>query len=174
MATDLLSACKTGLNISLNTTALDGVLNQKILTVKGYLASSGVSSAAMETDMGVGVIVLGVTDLWELNGGQAKFSNLFMTLAAQLFYQSYANANAFQVIYDGNGSTSGTAPIDNTIYQQADTAIVLGNIGSLARTNFTFMGWNTVPDGSGTDYTGGGIMRIGASDVTLYAKWEAA
>lgn len=42
---------------------------------------------------------------------------------------------------------------------------------SLTRTGYTFNGWNTASDGSGTSYaTGATITPTG--DVTLYAKWE--
>ena len=173
MATDLLAACKTGLNISLNTTALDGVLNQKILAVKGYMSSAGVSVAVMDSDLAIGVIVLGVTDLWELKGGQAKLSPMFNTLASQLVYQSYADAHTFKVNYDGNGSTSGTVPIDSNVYQQSGKVSVLDNIGSLSKTGYTFSGWNTASDGSGTYYACGATLNIGAASVTLYAKWVA-
>jgi len=88
MAADLLQACKNGLNISLNTTALDSVLNQKILAVKGYLSGAGVSDTILESDLAIGVIVLGVTDIWELKSGQAKLSAAFNTLASQLVCMS--------------------------------------------------------------------------------------
>lgn len=174
MAADFLAACKTGLNIAESTTALDSLLNQKIMAVKGYLSGAGVSAAVMDTDLAIGVIVLGVTDLWELNGGQAKLSTMFMTLASQLAYQSYANANAFRVNYDGNGSTSGNVPIDGNVYQQSDMAGVMDNVGNLVRTGFIFSSWNTTADGSGVDYEGGGILAIGSASVTLYAKWVVA
>lgn len=173
MAIDFLAACKTGLNISQTTTTLDAVLNQKIAAVKDYLLAAGVSAVVMDSDLAIGVIVLGVTDLWELNGGQAKLSLMFITLASQLAYQSYANLNAFRVIYDGNGSTSGTVPIDNNVYQQSDIAGVLDNVGTLVRIGFIYTGWNTAVDGTGTDYSGGGLINIGSANVTLYATWIA-
>jgi hypothetical protein len=174
MAADFLAACKTGLNIAQSTTALDSLLNQKIMAVKGYLSGAGVSAAVMESDLAIGVIVLGVTDLWELTGGQAKLSLMFTTLASQLAYQSYANINAFRVNYDGNGSTSGNVPIDNNVYQQSNTAGVLDNIGALVKTGYNFSGWNTAADGSGVDYAGGGTLAIGSASIKLYAKWVGA
>ena len=35
------------------------------------------------------------------------------------------------------------------------TVTVLGNTGSLVKTGYTFTGWNTAANGSGTSYTAG-------------------
>ena len=79
--------------------------------------------------------------------------------------------NTYTVTYDGNGSTGGSAPVDgNNPYSSGATVTVLGNTGSLARTGYSFSGWNTAADGSGTTYSAGGSFTI-ASNTTLYAKW---
>ncbi|PKL19599.1 MAG: hypothetical protein CVV48_17235, partial [Spirochaetae bacterium HGW-Spirochaetae-4] len=51
-----------------------------------------------------------------------------------------------------------------------DTVTVLDK-GDLVKTGYTFAGWNTAADGSGTDHAVGSIFIMGSSDVTLYAKW---
>lgn len=81
---ELLIECKKGLNIPLASTGFDGVLTQKLLAVKSFMGSSGVSSEAMSSDLAVGAIVMGVTDLWNLEGGGIKFSPVFYTLLSQL------------------------------------------------------------------------------------------
>jgi len=43
--------------------------------------------------------------------------------------------------------------------------------GDLVKTGYTFTGWNTAADGSGTDHAVGSTFTMGAADVTLYAKW---
>ncbi|WP_443613700.1 cell wall-binding repeat-containing protein [Acididesulfobacillus acetoxydans] len=77
--------------------------------------------------------------------------------------------------YDGNGSTGGSVPIDSNSYAQGATAIVLGNIGnlSLTKNGYTFTGWNTAADGSGTSYAAGATLTMGVANVTLYAQWTA-
>jgi uncharacterized repeat protein (TIGR02543 family) len=77
----------------------------------------------------------------------------------------------YTVTYDGNGSTGGSVPIDTTNYEQGQTVTVLSNTGNLVETNYTFAGWNTMADGSGTTYTQGQTFTMGASNVTLYCKW---
>jgi len=82
--------------------------------------------------------------------------------------QSYVK---YTVAYDDNGSTGGSVPTDNGTYDQENEVAVLENTGSLVRTGYTFAGWNTKADGNGTDYAPGATFKMGAKDVTLYAKW---
>jgi hypothetical protein len=42
--------------------------------------------------------------------------------------------------------------------------------GSLARTGFSFAGWNSAADGTGTSYSAGSTFTI-VADTTLYAQW---
>lgn len=76
----------------------------------------------------------------------------------------------YHVSYNGNGATSGTAPVDSNGYAAGSTVTVLGNTGSLAKTSKTFSGWNTAADGNGTDYAVAATLTI-SEDITLYAKW---
>ena len=76
----------------------------------------------------------------------------------------------YHVTYEGNGNTGGTVPEDNTEYANNATVTVLGNTGSLVKDGYTFAGWNTAANGSGTDYEAGNTFNI-LHDVTLYAKW---
>jgi uncharacterized repeat protein (TIGR02543 family) len=75
--------------------------------------------------------------------------------------------------YDDNNSTSGSAPVDSTEYHLSESATIVGNTGSLARTHYKWLGWNTAADGTGTRYTAGGLLPISGA-VTIYAEWEAA
>jgi uncharacterized repeat protein (TIGR02543 family) len=77
----------------------------------------------------------------------------------------------YTVTYNGNGNTSGTVPADTNKYTNGATVTVLDNTGSLARTGYTFAGWNTNAAGTGTDRTPGGTFAMGSVNSTLYAKW---
>lgn len=81
---DLVTECKKGLNIPVDTASFDGVLLQKVTAVKGYLSGAGVSALQLDTELGVGTIVMGVADIWDIQGGRAKFSPAFNLLAGQL------------------------------------------------------------------------------------------
>lgn len=81
-----------------------------------------------------------------------------------------SNTTTYSVIYNANGSISGTAPSDSTKYHSGDTVHVAGNT-NLAETWYSFAGWNTKTDQSGTYYAAGSTFIMGSSDVTLYAMW---
>ena len=80
---------------------------------------------------------------------------------------------ALKVKYDGNGNTSGKAP-DSTFYLTSSTVTVASNSGSLVKTGYTFSGWNTQPDGNGTNYTAGSGTFTITANTTLYAKWVSS
>lgn len=78
----------------------------------------------------------------------------------------------FTVTYNGNGQTKGDVPIDSKLYDAFSKQVtVLGNSGGLTKDRYTFAGWNTQADGTGTSYAPGATFNIGA-DVTLYAQWN--
>jgi hypothetical protein len=78
---------------------------------------------------------------------------------------------SYTLSYDSNGAISGSVPASKS-YTNGSMVTVCGNTGSLAKSGCRFSGWNTRPDGSGTDYAGGSTFTMGSSDVVLYAKWE--
>ena len=83
---ELLIECKKGLGMPVEGTEFDGVLTQKLLAVKSFMKRAGVSDETLEDDLAVGVIVMGVGDLWNIQGGEIKFSPAFNTLLSQLAF----------------------------------------------------------------------------------------
>jgi len=100
------------------------------------------------------------------------------TLAAdqKLTFSTSGSAvnTTYFVTYDSNGSTGGTVPADSGAYLASATVTVLGNTGTLVKAGSTFIGWNTLADGTGTDRAAASTFAIGAANVTLYAKWTPA
>ena len=82
------------------------------------------------------------------------------------------STDTYTVTYNGNGNTGGTVPVDTNAYLQGATVTVLGNTGNLVKTDFTFNGWNTAADGSGTSYAVGATFAMPAGNVVLYARWQ--
>jgi uncharacterized repeat protein (TIGR02543 family) len=78
----------------------------------------------------------------------------------------------YPVTYNANGATSGSAPVAQTKTNNVILTIA-SNSGNLAKTGYTFAGWNTAANSSGTDYAAGGGYTANAS-VTLYAKWTVS
>ena len=89
-----------------------------------------------------------------------------VTLYAQWTQDNYS------ITYHANSATTGSVPNDATTYLYNDTATVAANSGSLERTGYTYNGWNTASDGSGTHYDESASITI-TGDVTLYAEWTA-
>jgi hypothetical protein len=81
--------------------------------------------------------------------------------------------DTYTLTYDGNGATSGNSPTEDLSHESGAIVTVQGNSGDppLERTGFSFSGWNTASDGSGTFYEQGDSLTMGASHVVLYAVW---
>ena len=100
-------------------------------------------------------------------------SGLAIHKRAYAFKQFTPVIPTYTVTYNGNTNTSGTAPVDGSSpYTEGSTVTILGNSGSpvLANTGFTFDGWNTVANGSGTSYSQGNTFTI-TTNIILYAQW---
>ncbi len=80
---------------------------------------------------------------------------------------------SYNVMYNGNGNTSGSVPVDVNRYKEGSAVEVEGNTGNLARNGYTFAGWNTAADGSGTAYAANRYFTMGSADLVLYAVWAS-
>lgn len=74
------------------------------------------------------------------------------------------------VTYNGNGADGGYTT-DETAHANGSNVTVASN--SFTKTGYTFTGWNTEDDGSGTAYSAGGTISGISSNMTLYAQWSA-
>jgi uncharacterized repeat protein (TIGR02543 family) len=81
-------------------------------------------------------------------------------------------ASTYSVTYNGNTGTGGNVPTDGATYANGASVTVLGNTGTLVKPGYTFNGWNTAANGSGTGYVATNTFAIAAS-TTLYAQWTA-
>lgn len=76
-------------------------------------------------------------------------------------------ATNYTLTYHINGGTGSTP---NSVTDEEGTTITLNNGSGISRSGYTFAGWNTAENGSGTDYAAGSSYTLTA-DITLYAKW---
>jgi len=97
--------------------------------------------------------------------GASYTANAALTLYAQW---TAVAPTTYTVTYDANGGTG--APANQTKTQ--DVALTLSTAVP-TRTGYTFAGWNTAANGSGTAYAAGASYTANAA-VTLYAQWTAA
>jgi uncharacterized repeat protein (TIGR02543 family) len=86
------------------------------------------------------------------------------------------NKAEINLTYDGNGDGDvSNVPLGSQYY--ASNSVTVGTTGGNAgavtvptRTGYTFNGWNTAADGSGTSYASGSTFTINQATV-LYAQW---
>lgn len=81
-----LESVKSALGITGN--YQDATLKIYIDEVKAYMKDAGVSTEVINSNVSVGVIARGVTDLWNYNGGAGKLSDYFYQRVSQLTYIS--------------------------------------------------------------------------------------
>jgi uncharacterized repeat protein (TIGR02543 family) len=90
--------------------------------------------------------------------------------ADKTLYAQWVNATPqYTVTYDGNGSTGGAVPAPPTTYPGGVRATIFGQ-ATLTRPGYSFLGWNSAADGTGSVYQPTSSVVIN-SDITLYAQW---
>ena len=82
-----------------------------------------------------------------------------------------AEADVYSITFDDNEATSGTVPVDTNTYIPGSYITLPANTGTLAKTGSTFVGWNTLANGTGISYAPGAVIAAGPADLTLYAEW---
>ena len=109
----------------------------------------------------------------QANGGGAFFGDgqsvTNLTYADGRNFDLYAQwgINTYQIIFNSNGG-AGSMANQNIVYGQSATLTPNG----FGRMHYTFLGWNTAADGSGTSYANQALYGpMGDSNVTLYAQW---
>ena len=104
---------------------------------------------------------------------KASVTNLTSTNGGTVTLYAKWTANTYTVAYNGNGNTGGSTASSSHTY---DTAKTLTSNG-FSKTGYTFNGWNTKADGSGTSYTNQASVKNLSSTkgatVNLYAQWKA-
>ncbi|MBK9208838.1 MAG: SBBP repeat-containing protein [Anaerolineales bacterium] len=112
----------------------------------GYVYTTGSFSYTVDFDPGVGTL-----NLTSASGARDIFVSKLLP--------------AFTATFDVNGGSGSMSP------QEAISATAL-TANTFTRASYTFAGWNTAANGSGTSYADGATYPFDA-DVTLYAKWTS-
>jgi uncharacterized repeat protein (TIGR02543 family) len=157
-------------------------INQYSVSYDGNGNTGGTAPSAQNANFGSSITLAGAGTLvrtghtfngWNTaadGSGTAYAAGASFTIPASntILYARWAPIQ-YSVFYNGNGNTGGTAPATQTA--DYGSSITLSGADTLVRTGYTFAGWNTASDGSGTGYAGGASFTIPASDTTLYAQW---
>ena len=98
----------------------------------------------------------------------------YVSRSRQTIVNLYANwvPNTYYVSYNANG---GEGSMDRSTFTYDVSGNLRANDDLITRTGYSFAGWNTKPDGTGTAYADKASVRnLTATDggtVTLYAQW---
>jgi len=142
------------------------IKNPLKLEVSGYtegrIIAEGSGHTLTEADMAK--ITLSVYDSTAKYYAKLEKANNQIVMTAT--DPSYATRD-YTISYDANGGSGST--VDSNAYQLDARATVMDN--SFQRYGYTFDGWNTKANGSGTDYDPGDTIIV-TGDMTLYAQWE--
>lgn len=80
---------------------------------------------------------------------------------------------SYTIIYDGNGAAAGTMDAQNCMIDGFTFSL---SKNAYTKENYTFTGWNTMPDGSGTFYRDEAniypLTETDQAEITLYAMWK--
>ncbi len=90
--------------------------------------------------------------------------------ASELKNNYYYRTTAYKISFNANGG-NGTM---NSQYAAAGQTVSLST-NTFTKDNYSFIGWNTASDGSGTSYqNGASVSNLASSNqtVVLYAQWE--
>jgi uncharacterized repeat protein (TIGR02543 family) len=79
----------------------------------------------------------------------------------------------YQLTFDSNYSTSGAAPASQSYLTGGSALTLPGNSGALVRTGYTYAGWATASNGTGTTYTAAQTGVTVLANTILYANWTA-
>ena len=160
-------------NSSLTITALNGnVIKSVTLTWRGSNdpASTDVLSITGGTFNSL-TSISGVSNSKEIVIGSSNTNNNYQITSVRVVFTTASSGGGsgecYYVIYNGNGAESGFVS-DPTAYQANDPVTVKEN--GFTKTGYTFNGWNTAADGTGTSYAAGATFTIEA-DVELFAQW---
>jgi uncharacterized repeat protein (TIGR02543 family) len=88
---------------------------------------------------------------------------LRLEVTATVTVKAEAVAETFIVTYDGNGGTPTITEVE------VEGEATVGTLPTVTRDGYTFVEWNTQPNGEGNVFTAETVIE---ADITVYAVWE--
>ena len=189
----MFSECSSLTKLGLNTFNTSNVKEMDAMFANcSSLTKLNLSSFDMENLQESANMLQGVRDLQELytpknvpaavslpkilyDASGTSYKKLPMNQKSSLKLTAVNSSNqgvTYKVVFDGNGSTSGSMK-NQSIKYGTGTKLTAN---TFKRKGYTFKGWNTKADGSGKDYAdkadGSKLSKKNGSSVTLYAQWK--
>ncbi len=107
------------------------------------------------------------------DGGYPSSNCTVPPAAATPAVESTATSYRFTLTYDGNGSTSGSVPSQQTATDSSQThSFTLASKGTMARSGYKFLGWSESKTATTASYAAGSSYSMTAGEKTLYAVWQ--
>ncbi|MBK8617322.1 MAG: InlB B-repeat-containing protein [Anaerolineales bacterium] len=120
-----------------------------------------------EADVGNSIAVDGSGNVYVAGDSSATWGAPMQAYSASIdAFVAVLAPPSYMVTFNTNGGSGSMSPL------VASTSTAL-TANVFTRTGYTFAGWNTLADGTGTPYTDGASYPFTA-DVTLYAQWTVA
>jgi uncharacterized repeat protein (TIGR02543 family) len=139
----------------------------------GGLARSGFSFLGWSTSLGATV------PTYTVSGSTVSPSSFNMGSGNVVLYAVWKSdaVTTFSLVYDGNGATGGSVPVDGNMYQATQSVTVAANSGNLVRSGYTFLGWSVNSDATTPTFAVSGSTVSPSSftiftDMVLYAVWQ--
>ena len=131
------------------------------------IVNGGVVNTEAETAGFAAVTKDGYTAKWyEYKSNLTDYSKETAVTEAQPGKTYYAEWNS-TITFNANG---GTGSMEAQTIAESDTTTPL-TTNSFTKTGYTFSGWNTKADGTGTSYTDQATGAGANGNITLYAQW---
>jgi hypothetical protein len=113
---------------------------------------------------------------WNVNSSSSTVQYMplqtFILEDSVVLYAVWQENTKYSVIYNGNGATGGSAPVDPNSPYFAGAMVTVLNQGSLAQGGYEFLGWATSASALTPLYRAGDTFQIGSANVILYAVWQ--
>jgi uncharacterized repeat protein (TIGR02543 family) len=169
-------------SVTYNGNAPEGLTASNVPTDSGSYGPEDDVTIAGSGDMAVtGYVFAGWNTSPDGSGSAyAVGETVWLTGSLQLYAQWTSTAapapggggGTYKVTYEGNapeGLTASGVPTDPGSYGPEDDVTIAYETG-MTVPGYDFAGWYAFPDGSGTAYAGGDVIRL-TGDLTLYAQW---
>jgi uncharacterized protein (TIGR02145 family)/uncharacterized repeat protein (TIGR02543 family) len=94
-----------------------------------------------------------------------------MATNSKVLYAKWTTKPTYSITYFSNGSTGGMVPA--VVNCDSGSQVIIADKGTLMKTGYSFLGWNSLSDGNGKALSPGLKFKMDSANILLYAQWKA-